>query len=54
MNEGVRVWVDGSLVGPGESSVAALDHGITVGDGVFETMKIVDALPPLSIRKVQP
>lgn len=42
MNEGVRVWVDGSLVGPGESSVAALDHGITVGDGVFETMKIVD------------
>lgn len=37
----VRVWVDGRLVG-GEPSFSALDHGITVGDGVFETGKVVD------------
>ncbi|WP_202817360.1 aminotransferase class IV [Serinicoccus sp. CNJ-927] len=37
----VRVWVDGALVGP-QGSVPALDHGITVGDGVFETCKVVD------------
>ncbi|WP_202865068.1 aminotransferase class IV [Serinicoccus sediminis] len=37
----VRVWVDGALVGP-EGTVRALDHGITVGDGVFETCKVVD------------
>lgn len=37
----VRVWVDGALVGPG-GTVRALDHGITVGDGVFETCKVVD------------
>ena len=37
----VRVWVDGRLVGD-EPSFSALDHGITVGDGVFETAKVVD------------
>lgn len=36
-----RVWVDGRLV-RGEPSFDALDHGITVGDGVFETAKVVD------------
>lgn len=38
----VRVWVNGSIVGPDEPSLAALDHGVTVGDGAFETCKIVD------------
>ncbi len=37
----VRVWVDGRLVGD-EPSLSALDHGVTVGDGVFETGKVVD------------
>lgn len=37
----VRVWVDGRLVEEGPS-FDALDHGITVGDGVFETAKVVD------------
>ena len=36
-----RVWVDGRVVGD-EPSFSALDHGITVGDGVFETAKVVD------------
>lgn len=40
----VRVWVDGELVDD-KPSVRALDHGITVGDGVFETAKIVDGKP---------
>lgn len=39
--EQIRVWVDGRLVGS-EPSFQALDHGITVGDGVFETAKILD------------
>lgn len=37
----VRVWVNGSIVGPDEPSLAALDHGVTVGDGAFETCKVV-------------
>lgn len=48
--EGVRVWVDGRLGGEAEASaggvgVGALDHGVTVGDGVFETAKVVDDVP---------
>lgn len=38
----VRVWVDGRVVSEDEPSFSALDHGITVGDGVFETGKVVD------------
>lgn len=35
------VWVGGRVVADG-GRVAALDHGVTVGDGAFETCKIVD------------
>ena len=38
----VRVWVDGHLVRSDEPALTPLDHGITVGDGVFETAKVVD------------
>ena len=38
----IRVWVDGALVDPLGPAVSALDHAVTVGDGVFETVKIVD------------
>lgn len=41
----IRVWVNGELVDPAAPSIAALDHGVTVGDGVFETCKIVDGVP---------
>jgi branched-chain amino acid aminotransferase len=34
-------WIDGRLVPPGEATVSAFDHGVTVGDGVFETCKVV-------------
>jgi branched-chain amino acid aminotransferase len=35
-----RVWVNGELVDPTGPSISALDHSVTVGDGVFETAKI--------------
>jgi len=41
----VRVWVNGEGVDPGAPAIAALDHGVTVGDGVFETCKILDGVP---------
>ncbi|RNL82126.1 aminotransferase class IV [Halostreptopolyspora alba] len=43
----MRVWIagaghgDGRLLDVGEARVPALDHGLTVGDGVFETVKAV-------------
>ena len=33
----VSVWVDGRLSDGASSAINALDHGLTVGDGVFET-----------------
>jgi branched-chain amino acid aminotransferase len=35
------VWVNGELTDAGTASLSVLDHGVTVGDGVFETLKIV-------------
>lgn len=35
----IRVWVNGERLDD-KASVGALDHGITVGDGVFETAKV--------------
>ncbi|MGB5953662.1 MAG: aminotransferase class IV [Ornithinimicrobium sp.] len=40
-NDDVRVWVNGKRV-DGEPAIAALDHGVTVGDGVFETAKVIN------------
>ena len=37
------VWVDGRLLADVDgSAISANDHAIVVGDGVFETMKVVD------------
>jgi branched-chain amino acid aminotransferase len=41
----VRTWVDGTLVESDEARVWADDHGLTVGDGVFETAKVVRGVP---------
>ena len=41
----IRVWVDGVLVDPGMPAVSAVDHGVTVGDGAFETAKIDGGVP---------
>jgi branched-chain amino acid aminotransferase len=42
---GRAVWMDGKVVDPREATVSVFDHGLTVGDGVFETLKIVDGRP---------
>ena len=41
----VRVWVNGERVDPATPSISALDHGVTVGDGVFETCRVVNGAP---------
>ena len=39
------VWLDGRLADPATASLHWSDHGITVGDGVFETVKVVAGAP---------
>ena len=42
----MRTWLNGQLLqSPNEPSISALDHGIIVGDGVFETVKIEGGQP---------
>jgi len=41
----VKVWVNGELVGAETATVSVFDHGLTVGDGVFETCKVVGGVP---------
>ncbi|OII68151.1 aminotransferase class IV [Streptomyces sp. CC77] len=41
----MKLWVNGELRDADAARVSVLDHGLTVGDGVFETMKAVDGRP---------
>jgi branched-chain amino acid aminotransferase len=42
----MQVWVDGGLLAdPGSPAIGVADHGFTVGDGVFEAVKVVDGVP---------
>ncbi|MCW2780632.1 MAG: 4-amino-4-deoxychorismate lyase [Marmoricola sp.] len=42
----MRSWINGQLLAdPNAPALAVSDHGVTVGDGVFESVKIVDGQP---------
>lgn len=42
----MHAWVNGRLLqDPNEPAVPITDHGFTVGDGVFEAIKVVDSKP---------
>lgn len=40
-----QYWVNDRLVPPDAATVSVLDHGLTVGDGVFETLLVRDGVP---------
>jgi branched-chain amino acid aminotransferase len=40
-----RYWVNDGLVDVEHATVSVLDHGLTVGDGVFETVLVRDGRP---------
>lgn len=45
------IWFDGNLYGSDEApSVPVTDHGLVVGDGVFEALKIT-AVGPFAVRR---
>jgi len=43
----------GQLVPAGAAKVSVLDHGFTVGDGVFETIKVEDGVPFALTRHIE-
>ncbi|MCC6226214.1 MAG: aminotransferase class IV family protein [Microthrixaceae bacterium] len=40
-----RVWINGEMIDEADARVAYDDHGITVGDGAFETAKVIGGRP---------
>ncbi|TDD13084.1 4-amino-4-deoxychorismate lyase [Kribbella turkmenica] len=48
----MRIWLNGTLQDD-HAVVSPLDHGLTTGDGVFETIKIVDGRPFAVTRHLQ-
>jgi branched-chain amino acid aminotransferase len=49
----VRIWLDGALRDADTAHVSVFDHGLTVGDGVFETVKTVHGEPFALTRHVE-
>lgn len=45
-----QVWLDGELIPAEAATVSVFDHGLTVGDGVFETIKAVEG-QPFAVRR---
>jgi len=41
----VIIWFNGELVPLETAAVSPLDHGLVVGDGVFETLRVYDGTP---------
>ena len=41
----MKVWVNGRVADADEATVSVFDHGLTVGDGVFETAKVAGGVP---------
>ena len=41
----MTVWINGTLVPDDEARISVFDHGLVTGDGVFETVKVVNGVP---------
>ncbi|MFD5870787.1 aminotransferase class IV [Streptomyces sp. NPDC060322] len=41
----MRIWVNGGLYDADEARLSVLDHGLTVGDGIFETVRVAGGRP---------
>ncbi|MFV8188542.1 aminotransferase class IV [Streptomyces sp. AF1B] len=41
----MKIWLDGGLQDTESARVSVFDHGLTVGDGIFETVKAVQGRP---------
>src|SRR3954465_13668520 len=41
----MTAWIDGELLPIADARVSVLDHGLVVGDGVFETLRVYRGVP---------
>jgi branched-chain amino acid aminotransferase len=45
MTASMKAWCNGQIIDSADAAISPVDHGFTVGDGVFETLKVVDGTP---------
>lgn len=41
----MKVWIGGKVVDAADAHISPFDHGLLVGDGVFETLRVYDGVP---------
>ena len=41
----INIWLNGSLIDADDAHISPFDHGLLVGDGVFETLRVYDGVP---------
>lgn len=41
----MTIWLNGALLDDAQARISVFDHGLTVGDGVFETLKVTGGVP---------
>jgi branched-chain amino acid aminotransferase len=44
----IRVWLDGQRVEDPSHAVSAFDRGLTLADGIFETMRVLNGVAPMA------
>ena len=49
----MTVWINGELLPEDDARVSVFDHGLVVGDGVFETIKVAGGVPFAMTRHLQ-
>ncbi len=49
----MTVWINGELLPEDDARVSVFDHGLVVGDGVFETIKVAAGVPFAMTRHLQ-
>ncbi len=47
--QSIGVWIDGELVADPMHAVSAFDRGLTLADGVFETMRVLNGVAPMAV-----
>ena len=45
MNDATAVWLNGALLPESEARLSIFDRGFTLGDGIFETMRVREGRP---------
>ena len=49
----MAVWINGELLPDEQGRISVFDHGLVVGDGVFETIKVTSGTPFALTRHLQ-